>query len=203
MMKSRTMLAIAWVACAALAVGATAGCETPPVSPSNAAAPTIAPAHASPDPPPARQVIVEDAGGDAGRVDAGALDLGGGLGVVDGGAMDADGGGGGGSVDAGPGGGALSSAWQSTVSGADAKVAALRPKFRACYTRSIKGRPQGRVVLHASVAADGSVLAVTAGESQGVTGRVVACMVDVMKGTRLPAPGRATTLDVPIAFPAP
>jgi hypothetical protein len=203
MTKSGATLAIAWITAAAVAVGPTAGCgDTPPVSPSSAGVPAIASAHPSPDPPPGRPVIVEDAGGGASRLDAGAgaIELGGGLGGMDGGAT--------GAVDrgsgsAGPNGGALSSAWLSTASGADAKVAALRPKFRACYTRGIKGRPQGRVVLHASVAADGSVLAVTAGENQGVAGRVVACMVDVLKGARLPAPGRATTLDVPIAFPAP
>ena len=208
MTKSRTMLAIAWVAAAAVAASSTAGCgDTPPVSPSNAGVPAD-PVCASVAGSAARST------GDRrgrrwwrwprrrgrarsqrrrpqrrrrrGRWRHGCGRCGGG-----------------GSADAGPDGGALSSAWLSTVSGVDTKVAALRPKFRACYTRGIKGRPQGRVVLHASVAADGSVLTVTAGENQGVTGRVVACMVDVLKGARLPAPGRVTTLDVPIAFPAP
>jgi len=197
-MRSRTVTAMAWIAGAVVACGATAACDTPPASPASAA-PAMPPAHASPDPPPGRPVISEDAG--AARGDAGALDAGGGLGGSDGGATDAEDGGGG--ADARSDGGALSTAWQSVVTGADANVTALRPKFRACYTRSIKGRPTGRVLLHATVAADGTVQAVTASETQGITGHVVACMIDVLKGAQLPAPGRATTLDVPVSFQTP
>lgn len=192
MMKSEAMLVIACVALVTLVVG----CDTPPVSPANAGATAIAPAHASPDPPPARQVIVEDGG--AARGDAGAFDGGGG--GVDASATDVDGGA---AAAAAADGGALDSAWLSTVTGADATVTSLRPKLRACYTRSIKGRPQGRLVLHANVAADGSISSVTAGQTEGVTGRVVACMVDVLKGAHLPAPGRVTTLDVPVSFQTP
>ena len=62
---------------------------------------------------------------------------------------------------------------------------------------------QGRVALHANVGADGTVQAVTAGDNQGVAGGVVACMIDVLKGAKLPAPGRPTTLDVPVSFQGP
>jgi hypothetical protein len=189
-----TVAAIAYLA------GAAAACDTPPASPASVGTPAIAPAHASPDPPPGRPVILEDAG----RADAAAgapLDVGG----DDAGAADAGTGAMGGGADAAPApdGAALSSAWRSTVSGADAKVATLRSQFRACYTRNIKGRPQGRVVLHATVAADGRIQSVTASDNQGVMGGVVACMVDVLKAAQLPAPGRATTLDVPISFQSP
>ena len=184
------------VALVAIASSAICACDTPPVSPVNASVPAIAPAHPSPDPPPGRPVIVEDAGVGATH----ALDAGAGLADVDAGPADNDAG----AADAGGGApGALSTAWRAAVSGADAKVAALRPTFRACYTHNIKGRPQGRVVLHAAVAADGSVQSVTAGDTQGVSGRVVACMIDVLKGAQLPAPGRATTLDVPVSFQTP
>ncbi|GAC1561776.1 MAG: hypothetical protein NVS3B10_19400 [Polyangiales bacterium] len=202
------MLAVAWTASLAVA-GVAVGCDTPPVSPANAGAAAVAPAHPSPDPPPARPVIVEDAAGlDAGRLGTTALDAGGGSGAPgdDAGGDTTDGGAGGaaaGAVDAGTERSALSSAWLSPVSGADTKVAALRPTLRACYMHSIKGRPQGQVVLHASVGADGSVQSVTASDNQGVMGRVVACMIDVLKGAQLPAPGRATTLDVPISFQTP
>lgn len=186
------------VAVAALVIAASAGCDTPPASPVNAGVPGVAPAHASPDPPPGRPVILEDAGrGDGGT---GAFDAG--LGTSDAGtATEADDGGA--AADAAPAGGALSSAWQSVVSGADARITALRPKFRACYTRNIKGRPQGRVMLHATVAADGTVQSATASDTQGVAGGVVACMLDILKTAQLPAPGRATTLDVPVSFQSP
>jgi len=195
----------AYAAAAALVATAIAACDTPPASPVSAGTPAIASAHPSPDPPPNRPIIVDDAGLGGSR-DAGGLGAVTGAGDADGGADDPDGGAGGangasGRADGGPDGGALSAAWQAVVSGSDAKIAALRPAFRACYTHNIKGRPQGRVVLHASVAADGTVGNVTAGDTQGVSGRVVACMIDVMKGAQLPAPGRATTLDVPISFP--
>jgi hypothetical protein len=193
-MRERAVLATACLLIAACG-------DTPPVSPVSAGVPALPPAHASPDPPPARPIIVEDSGLGAGRgtaLDAGAMD-------TDGGAMDSDAGASGtngASADGGAGAGtALSAAWQAPITGADAKVAALRPRFRACYTRNIKGRPQGHVTLHATVAADGSIGAVTATDTQGVSGRVVACMIDVMKGAQLPAPGRATTLDAPMSFP--
>jgi hypothetical protein len=196
MMKTATLKQL--VAGTALALGASAGCDTPPPSPVNAGAPAVAPAHASPDPPPGRPVILEDAG----KGGAGASDAGVGLATTaDGGATEADDAGA--AADAAPEGGAFSSAWQSVVSGADARITALRPKFRACYTRNIKGRPQGRVVLHATVGADGTVQAATATDTQGVAGGVVACMLDVLKGAQLPAPGRATTLDVPVSFQNP
>jgi hypothetical protein len=202
MMKTtilKELLAVAaGIAGAALAIGASAGCDTPPASPVNTGVTAVAPAHASPDPPPGRPVILEDAG----RGDTGAFDAGLGLAATDGGgATDADDAGA--AADAAPEGGALRAAWQSVVSGADASVTALRPKFRACYTRNIKGRPQGRVMLHATVAANGTVQGATASDTQGVAGGVVACMLDVLKAAQLPAPGRATTLDVPVSFQSP
>ncbi len=181
-----------------------AACDTPPVSPVSGGVAALPPAHPSPDPPPGRPVIVEDSGLGAGHGTA--LDAGAGATDVDGGPMDSNGGANGVSganaADGGAGAGnALSAAWTAPITGADAKVAALRPTFRACYTRNIKGKPHGRVVLHASVAANGSVDSVTASDTQGVSGGVVACMIDVMKGAQLPGPGKSTTLDVPLSFP--
>lgn len=88
-MKRAVALAVALLPIALAAMGSMASiaaCDTPPSSPVNASGPVIAPAHPSPDPPPNRPVIVEDAGsGDAGRVDLGAPDGGAGLGDMDGG----------------------------------------------------------------------------------------------------------------------
>jgi hypothetical protein len=194
MMSSGALLAVAWCAC--FASVALLGCDTPPVSPSSAGAPTIAPAHASPDPPPARQVIVEDAGVDAGRADAGSLDAGGGLGDVDGGAMDADGGG-----EARPRSGALSKASESVLTEvARAEVSARRPAFRACYTFNPRPLDRGRVVLRANIGADGTVQTVMTRDTQGVSGRIVTCLVDVLKGTRFPDRGHAATFDVPLSY---
>lgn len=191
MTNSRTALAIACVAAVAVAALATAGCDTPPVSPANAGVSTIAPAHSSPDPPPGRPVIVEDAG----RGDAGALDAGAGLGGVDGGALDADGGA------VRPRSRALSRASDSVVTElVHAQIRALRPAFRACYTTNPRALDRGRVVLRASIDADGAVQAVVTRDTQGVSGRIVTCLVDALKTTRFPERGRATTFDVPLSY---
>lgn len=172
------------------------GCDTPPSSPATAGVPAIAPAHPSPDPPPARPLVIEDAG--SARADAAALTLDGGTEV---GGDDAGG------ADAGPlapaDGGTTSATSATTVAGSDAVMAELRPKFRACYIRNNNARPQGRLVFSAKVAADGSVASVTSSQVQNIGGRVVTCMNDVMKGAHFTAPGRAAALELPVSFQAP
>jgi hypothetical protein len=192
MMSSGAMLAVACLACVAsvASVALLGGCDTPPVSPSSAGAPTVAPAHASPDPPPARPVIVEDAG----RADAGGatLDAADDAGAADGGA--------------GADGGAAAPHGKVPLRDADEVIAGLRPRFRACYARQPKenGRPRGRLVMTAEVSSDGSVLSVTPTHVDNIGGRLVTCMVDVLKGARFAAPGgQGSTLEVPVSFEAP
>lgn len=174
------------------------GCDTPPSSPATAGVPAIAPAHPSPDPPPARPLIIEDAG--SSRADAAAPTLDGGTDV---GGDDA------GTADAGLGapadGGAASTTAATTVAGSDAVMAELRPKFRACYTRhgNNNARPQGRLVFSAKVAADGSVASVTSSQVQNIGGRVVTCMTDILKSAHFTASGRAAALELPVSFQAP
>jgi hypothetical protein len=170
----------------------TTACDTPPVSPATVGVPAIAPAHPSPDPPPARPVIIEDAG--VAVVDSGAG------GLVDAGMTDVDGGAGAATVaDAGTAGGAITT----TVAGSDAVMADLRPKFRACYIRNNNARPQGRLVFNTKVAADGSVTSVTSGQVQNIGGRIVTCMTDVMKAAHFTAAGHAATLELPVSFQSP
>jgi hypothetical protein len=193
-MKKKSLSSFA----AALLVLGAVGCDTPPASPVTAGVPTIAPAHPSPDPPPARPLIIEDAG--SSRADAapptfdGGTDVGGDdAGVADAGLLaTADG-------------GTASTTTATAVAGSDAVMAELRPNFRACYTRNgnNNARPQGRLVFIAKVAADGSVSSVTSSQVQNIGGRVVTCMTDIMKGARFKAPGRAATLELPVSFQSP
>ena len=175
------------------------GCDTPPTSPATAGVPAIAPAHPSPDPPPARPVFIEDAS--ASRADAAVPAVDGGTDV--GGSDDA----GAGAAEAGlaaiADGGPTTGA--TTVAGSDEVMTELRPKFRACYTRSgkINARPQGRLVFSAKVAADGSVTSVASSQVQNIGGRVVTCMTDIMKGAHFKPPGRAATVDLPVSFQSP
>jgi hypothetical protein len=184
----------------ALLVLGSVGCDTPPVSPATAGVPAIAPAHPSPDPPPARPLIVDDAG--ASRADAGAL-------AIDGGGTDMGGTDDAGAFDGGLGvtsdGGTASATAATTVAGSDAVMTELRPKFRACYIRSgkINARPRGRLVFSARVAADGSVASVTSSQVQDIGARVVTCMTDVMKGAHFTAPGHPATVELPVSFQAP
>ena len=188
-MKSKLALMVTVASVASLAIAV--GCDTPPASPATAGVPAIAPAHPSPDPPPARPVILEDSGaggldsGAGGFVDAGMTDL-------DSGAAPAP------ATDAGTAGGTSAT----TVAGSDAVMAELRPKFRACYTRhgNNNARPQGRLVFSAKIAADGSVASVTASQVTGIGGRVVTCMTEVMKSAHFTAPGHVATLELPVSF---
>ena len=194
--KSLSLFAVAVPALVLALAGV--GCDTPPASPATAGVPAIAPAHPSPDPPPARPLIIEDAG--SARADATAPAFAGGTDV---GGDDA------GAADAGLGspadGGTASTTSATTVAGSDAVMAELRPKFRACYTRNgkINSRPQGRLVFSAKVSADGSVASVTSSQVQNIGGRVVTCMTDIMKGAHFTAPGRAATLELPVSFQTP
>jgi hypothetical protein len=195
-MKKKSLSLFGVALLALLVMGGGVGCDTPPSSPATAGVATIVPAHASPDPPPARPVLVEDAGN--ARADAAAPTFDGGTDV---GGDDA------GAADAGLGapadGGTASTAGATTVAGSDAVMAELRPKFRACYIRKNNARPQGRLVFNAKVAADGSVASVTSSQVQNIGGRVVTCMTDIMKGAHFKASGRAATLELPVSFQSP
>jgi hypothetical protein len=195
-MKKKSLSLVVVALLALLVMGAGVGCDTPPSTPATAGVPAIAPAHPSPDPPPARPVLVEDAGN--ARADGAAPTFDGGtdIGGDDAGAADAG-------LLAPADGGTAGTSVSTTVAGSDAVMAELRPKFRACYTRNNNARPQGRLVFTAKVAADGSVASVTSSQVQNIGGRVVTCMSDLMKGARFTASGHAATLELPVSFQSP
>ena len=76
------------------------------------------------------------------------------------------------------------------ISDADRVVAGLRPKFRACYQSGLNDDPamQGRVILSARVAPDGTVESVDPASGEGLSARVTSCLADTVKRAQFSAP---------------
>lgn len=164
-----------------LAFAPALACETPPVSPAElASAAPVLPAHASPDPPPARPVMAEasEAGAESVAVDADG-------GVVEGGTPEA---------------GASTNAPLPIID-ADDVIASLRPRFRTCYQRGLAddANQRGRLVINAVVSPKGDVVTATASQAEVLNAAVVTCIVDVVKSAHFTAPGgRGGQLKIPI-----
>jgi hypothetical protein len=89
------------------------------------------------------------------------------------------------------------------VSNADVVVASLRAKFRACYQTGLQDDPtmQGKVVVSAKVAPDGSVDKAAPGSVQGLSPRVALCIAETVKRAQFSPPGgKGATLQIPVSF---
>lgn len=92
----------------------------------------------------------------------------------------------------------------SAVEDVDKTVAALQPKFAACYNRGLEKDPKlaGGVVLKTEIKPDGTVGNATAQEMQGLNPAVVKCLTDTMMKAKFSPPKAAqlATIEVPLKF---
>lgn len=90
------------------------------------------------------------------------------------------------------------------IVGAERSVAAMRPRFRACYQKGLQRdrKMQGKVVVSLLVASDGSVEKTDVRSNTGLSPEVTACILHVLKASTFnpPGPGNTAVLDVPVAF---
>ena len=86
---------------------------------------------------------------------------------------------------------------------ADAVVATLRPRFRACYQQGLNSDPwiQGCVVLRTFVGPSGTVDKSEVFVREDLSDPVVACLSGVVQSARFTAPGgRGSVLQIPVTF---
>lgn len=88
--------------------------------------------------------------------------------------------------------------------GAERSIAALRPRFRACYQKGLQrdAKMEGKVVVGILVASDGSVTQAEEKSNTGLSREVCACITAVLKSAEFnaPGPGHASVMQVPVAF---
>ncbi len=82
------------------------------------------------------------------------------------------------------------------ITNAERVLAGLRPRFRAIYNQGLQSDPlmAGTFAFTADVAADGTVGAVDAGASKGLSPAVTAGMTRVLKNAVFEAPGKPSRL---------
>ncbi len=89
------------------------------------------------------------------------------------------------------------------VSGADAVIAGLRARFRSCYQKGIDADPnqEGKVVISAKIAANGTVESASVASNSGLSASVGACVANAVRNAQFEAPqGGSSTLLVPVTF---
>ena len=91
-----------------------------------------------------------------------------------------------------------------TPADAERTIAAVRPRFRACYDKGLAVDPSmtGSMTVVLAVDADGTVTAAHAEEESGLSSQVRDCIVESARGAHF-APsttGQATTVRVPVRF---
>jgi hypothetical protein len=87
------------------------------------------------------------------------------------------------------------------VPDADAQVARMRGRFRACYERGLERDPNlaGSVTLDAKIGPAGEVTDVTAGD--GRLAPIVPCLKAVVESAKFGAPtGGGASLRIPVTF---
>lgn len=107
-------------------------------------------------------------------------------------------------LDGGVSGGGASLSATPPLADADEVVAALRPKFRACYQAGLRTdrTMEGCVVARAVVDVDGHVATAEPFVSEGLSPAVVDCIVDAVHAATFGAPStsKKVTLHVPVTF---
>ncbi len=80
---------------------------------------------------------------------------------------------------------------QPSVPNGDRTIAALRPRFRACYNQGLDADPSmaGKVAITAKVGPNGDVASVMVSENMGLSIAVTACLSNVLKAGRFDAVG--------------
>jgi len=89
---------------------------------------------------------------------------------------------------------------------ADAVIATLRPRFKACYQRGLSVDPsaQGCVVLRTFVAPMGSVEKSEVYVREGLSEAVLTCIIDAVSHAKFTAPGGSgSALQVPVTLVLP
>jgi hypothetical protein len=86
----------------------------------------------------------------------------------------------------------------------DRTLAALRPRFNACYSQALTKEPtlSGATVLTAVLEKDGTVQSASASKTEGLPPSVVACLIEVVKLAKFapPSASQLTSVDVPLRF---
>jgi len=87
------------------------------------------------------------------------------------------------------------------VANAQSTVAALAPRFRMCFTTSLKNDPNatGSVTLTADIAYDGTVIRVSAGQTT-LPSTLVLCLLAIVQRATFPATGQSQQLSIPLRF---
>jgi serine/threonine-protein kinase len=89
------------------------------------------------------------------------------------------------------------------VANAGAVIAALRPKFRACYNRGLTANQslEGRATIELTIAPDGRVFHARVAEGRMASQSVQRCLLDELrKSTFDPPPGGRSSLTIPVSF---
>src|SRR6185295_16412275 len=88
------------------------------------------------------------------------------------------------------------------IANASAKVAALRPRIRACYQKGLYVDPfnHGDVVMNVKVSTAGAAVEATPASNTGVHPQVVACVAASFRLVTFDAPKAEATLTVPLTF---
>lgn len=89
------------------------------------------------------------------------------------------------------------------VSGADAVIAGLRGRFRACYQTGLNSDPSmsGKVVISARISPNGEVQSADVASNSGLSPSVAACIAGHVKRATFNAPGASgSTLQIPVTF---
>lgn len=91
------------------------------------------------------------------------------------------------------------------IEGADRVLAGLRPRFRASYNQGLQGEPamEGSFVFTADVAADGTVTAVDAKASKGLSPAVVEGMTRALKNAQFSARASSSRLSATVTCTLP
>jgi hypothetical protein len=93
-----------------------------------------------------------------------------------------------------------------TISDAEAVVASLRPRFKACYQRGLAVDPslQGCVVLRTFVAPSGTVEKSAVFVREGLTDAVIQCLEGAVQSAKFAPPGgTGSALQIPVTFELP
>jgi hypothetical protein len=101
---------------------------------------------------------------------------------------------------------ASAAATPAVVPNADRVVATLRPRFKQCYQQGLTKNPwlEGRTVIVAKVAANGTVASATPSETTGLPDDVIQCIVRaVQSATFDPPTGTGATLAIPVTYTQP
>lgn len=88
------------------------------------------------------------------------------------------------------------------IANADRVVAGLRPRLRACYNKGLEAAPDaaGKVSFAAEVGANGEVNAVKVTADKSMPAAATACMKRVIQNAQFDAPGKPSTLTIPVTF---